>query len=214
MPTNSTVTLDEVVDDAASFGNVAATLATGTGNVSPAISIGNTVMQTLVNGGPGGQPFNWKWNRINIPIFAIISYQQDYFIPNLVDLGWLESCWASEVNQTSLPKQLCQVEVHKDLQTTSDITGPAAKICWEQNSLLSTGTWGAVPQGPTAGTPQGATSSLGPGQRGLQNPGPGVIYTNPIGQLVTPPNATTAITDPNGNLWCLTTFGTCGAVQP
>jgi hypothetical protein len=118
------------------------------------------------------------------------------------------------VNQTSLPKAIAQVEVHKDLQTTYDATGYAAKICWEQNSLLSTGIWGDSPQGPTAGQPSGQTSSFGPTLRGLQNPGPNVVYTNPIGQLVTPPNATTAITDPNGNLWCLTTFGTCGATQP
>jgi hypothetical protein len=214
MATNSTITLDEIVDDAASFGNVAPTLATATGNVSPAISIANTVMQTLINGGPGGQPFNWKWNRANMPAFPIISYQQDYFIPNLVNLGWLESCWASQVNQTSLPKAIAQVEVHKDLQTTYDSTGPCAKICWEQNSLLSTGIWGAQPQGPTAGQPNGAPQSFGPTLRGLQNPGPGVVYTNPIGTLITPPNATTSITDPNGNLWCLTTYGICGATQP
>jgi hypothetical protein len=218
MPTNSTISLDELVDDAMSFGNVAPTLDTSTGNVSPAISIANTVMQVLINGAPGSdgipEPFNWKWNRINMPSFPIISYQQDYFIPNLVNLGWLESCWASQVNQTSLPKAIAQVEVHKDLQTTCDATGYAAKICWEQNSLLSTGIWGDSPQGPTAGQPSGQTSSFGPTLRGLQNPGPNVVYTNPIGQLVTPPNATTAITDPNGNLWCLTTFGTCGATQP
>ena len=79
---------------------------------------------------------------------------------------------------------------------------------------MSTGTWGATPQGPTAGNPSGDTSSFGPTLRGLQNPGPGVIYTDPRSQLITPANATTAITDPNGNLWCLTTFGTCGSVQP
>lgn len=211
---NSTVTLNDVVDDASSFGDISPTLAVGGLSTSPAISIANTVMQTLINGGPGGQPFNWKWNRANMPSFPIISWQQDYFIPNLVNLMWLESCWASQVNQTSQPKAISQVEVHKDLQTTFDTTGPAAKIAWEQNDLLSTGTWGQVPQGPTDGNPSGVTSSFGPGLRGLQNPGPRVIYTNPLGVLVTPPNATTAITDPNGNLWCLTTFGTCGSTEP
>jgi hypothetical protein len=214
MAGNSTVQLNDVVDDALSFGDLSPTLATGGMTTSPAISIANTVMQTLINGGPGGQPFNWKWNRANMPSFPIISYQQDYFIPNLVNLGWLESCWASMVNQTSQPKAISQVEVHKDLQTTFDTTGPAAKIAWEQNNLLSTGTWGASPLGPTVGNPMGVTSSVGPGLRGLQNPGPNVIYTNPLGVLACPANATTAITDPNGNLWCLTTFGTCGATQP
>jgi len=215
---NSTITLDELVDDALSFGNVSPTLATGGLSTSPAISIANTVMQVLINGAPSadGTPaaFNWKWNRLNMPPFVIISYLQDYFIPGLVNLGWLESCWASQVNQTSLPKSICQVEVYKDIQTTSDAVGYSAKICWEQNDLLSTGTWGANPQGPTAGDLSGNTSSFGPTLRGLQNPGPGVIYTDPKSQLVTPANATTAITDPNGNLWCLTTYGTCGSVQP
>ena len=49
----------------------------------------------------------------------------------------------------------------------------------------------------------------------LQNPGPGVIYTNPIGASPNGPiNPTTNITDPNGNLWTVTTYGTCGMTQP
>lgn len=214
MAGNSTISLNDVVDDALSFGDLSPTLASGGLSTSPAISIANTVMQMLINGGPAGQPFDWKWNRANMPAFPIISWQQDYFIPNLVNLYRLESCWASQVNQTSQPKAISQVEVHQDLLTTFDTTGPAAKICWIPNSIVSTGTWGAAPLGPTAGNPMGVTSSFGPNLRGLQNPGPGVIYTNPLGVLVTPPNATTAITDPNGNLWCLTTFGTCGTTQP
>jgi hypothetical protein len=211
---NSSIQLNEVVDDALSFGDLSPTLAAGGLSTSPAISIANTVMQMLVNGTPSGNPFNWKWNRANMPSFPLISWQQDYFIPGLVNLGWLESCWASQVNQTSQPKYITQVEVHKDLLTTFDTTGPAAKICWIPNSIASTGTWGQIPQGPVANNPMGNTSSFGPGLRGLQNPGPGVIYTNPLGQLVTPPNATTCITDPNGNLWVLTTYGTCGLTQP
>lgn len=41
-----------------------------------------------------------------------------------------------------------------------------------------------------------------------------MIYTSPYGTLQTPINPTTNITDPNGNLWVLTQFGTCGATQP
>ena len=82
---NSTITLDELVDDALSFGNVSPTLATGGLSTSPAISIANTVMQVLINGAPGadGVPasFNWKWNRANMPPFVIISYQQGLLHP-------------------------------------------------------------------------------------------------------------------------------------
>jgi hypothetical protein len=214
MAGNSTIQLLEVVDDASSLGDVAPALATGGLSTSPAISIANDVMQAMVNGGAQGQPFNFKWNRVNDPSFALISYQQDYFIPGLNSLGWLESCWASQINQTSIPKQIMQVEVHKDLAVTYDQTGYVAKICWEQNDLMSAGTWGASPLGPTAGNLQGQTNVVGVNPTGFQNPGPGVIYTNPLGTIQTPINATTAIKDPNGNLWCLTTFGTCGVTQP
>lgn len=211
---NSNIKLTSLVDDAASLGDVSPALATGGLSDAPALSIANDVMQAIINGGPGAQPYNWKWNRFNITPFCTISYQQDYFIPGLINLGWLESCWASNINQTSIPKQKQQVEVHKDLEVTYDQTGYPCKICWELNRILQTGTWGAVPLGPTATTPSGNVNGLGPNASGLQNPGPGVIYTNPLGSVNQPINATTCITDPNGNLWVLTTFGTCGNTQP
>lgn len=211
---NSTITLEELVDDASTLGDVSPALATGGFSNAPALSIANDVMQALINGGPGGQPYNWKWNRVNLPAFTTISYQQDYFIPGLVNLGWLESAWASYLNQTSIPKFKQQVEVRKDLQVTYDQTGYPGKLCWLPNSMLQTGTWGATPLGPTAGNPSGETTPLSIGAGGQQNPGPNVIYTDPRLQLQTPTNAITAITDPNGNLWALTTFGTCGATAP
>jgi len=211
---NSSITLQEVMDDAATLGDVSPALATGGSSQGPALSIANDVMQALINGGPLAQPYNWKWNRANLPQFCTISYQQDYFIPGLVNLGWLEAAWASQINQTSIPKFKQPVEVNKDLMVTYDQTGYPAKICWLPNSMLETGTWGQTPLGPTTDNPSGDTTSLGLGRGGLQNPGPGVIYTSPLLTLQTPTNATTCITDPNGNLWALTTFGTCGNTQP
>lgn len=215
MAGNSTITLQELVDDASSLGDVAPALATGGLSTAPALSIANDVIQALINGGPGGQPFNWKWNRINIKPFATISYQQDYFIPGVSNLSWLESCWASNINQTSIPKKIMPIEVHKDLEVTDGQTSNTpGKICWIPNDQLNTGTWGAQPLGPTASNPSGDVQTTGSNPTGLQNPGPGVLYTNPIGSLQQPQNATTCITDPNGNLWSLTTFGTCGNTQP
>lgn len=211
---NSTISLKEVKDDAQTLGDVAPALAVGGFAFDPTISIANDVMQAIINGGPAAQPYNWKWNRMNVTPFTTISYQQDYFVPGVINLGWLESCWASYLNQTAIPKQKQQIEVKKDLQVTYDQTGYPGKICWLPNSQLQTGTWGAAPLGPTANNPSGQTDVAGANPTGQQNPGPGVIYTNPIGTLVTPANATTAITDPNGNLWCLTTYGTCGSTQP
>lgn len=214
MAGNSTITLQEVFDDASALGDVSPGLASGGMSDAPALSIANDTMQALINGGPGAQPYNWKWNRFNVPNFTTISYQQDYFVPGLINLGWLESCWASYLNQTSIPKQKQQIEVKKDLDVTYDQTGYPGKICWLPNRTLQTGSWGQAPLGPVEDNASGQTDVAGINPSGLQNPGPGVIYTNPIGLLVTPINATTAITDPNGNLWCLTTFGTCGDIQP
>jgi hypothetical protein len=211
---NSTITLKEVVDDASTLGDVAPALATGGFAFSPALSIANDVMQALINGGPAAQPYNWKWNRFNVTPFTTISYQQDYFVQDLYKLGWMESCWASYLNQTAIPKQKQQIEVKKDLEVTYDQTGYPGKICWLPNSMLQTGTWGAVPLGPTVQFPSGQTDVSGSNATGQQNPGPDVVYTDPIGTLQTPINASTCITDPNGNLWLLTTYGTCGATQP
>lgn len=211
---NSSIRLSEIVDDASSLGDVAPALATGGFSSAPALSIATDVMQAIVNGGPAAQPYNWKWNRFNVTPFCTLSYQQDYFVPGVVKLGWLESCWAVNINQTSIPKQKQQVEVKKDLEVTYDQTGYPGKICWIPNSMAQTGTWGNTPLGPTAGNPSGNTTSIGINPSGLQNPGPNVIFTNPLGSLQNPTNATTCITDPNGNLWVLTTFGTCGATQP
>jgi hypothetical protein len=214
VPANSTIRLQEVVNDASSLGDVSPALATGGLSQAPALSIANDVMQALINGGPAGQPYNWKWNRFNIPPFPTISLQQDYFIPGLVNLGWLESAWAVNINQTCISKSKNQLEVRKDLQVTNFQTSGGGKICWLPNDQLMTGTWGAAPLGPTAGFPSGQTTVAGPNQTGQQNPGPGVIYTNPLQTLATPINASTCIADQYGNLWALTTYGTCGNTQP
>jgi hypothetical protein len=211
---NSTISLQEIVDDAQSIGDLAPALATGGYVGIPALSIANDVISAMLLGGPTGQPLNWKWNRINVRPFPTISYQQDYFVPDVFNVGWLEYAWASNINQTSVPKQKQDLEVHRDLEVTYQQTGSPGKICWIPNDQCQTGTWGATPLGPTANNPSGDTISIGVNLGGLQNPGPGVIYTNPVGPLNAPINATTCITDPNGNLWLLTTYGTCGTVQP
>jgi len=211
---NSTIKLKELIDDAETLGDVAPALFTGGFSSAPALSIANDVIAAMLLGGPNGQPFNWKWNRIICPTFLTISYQQDYFVPGLVTLGWLENCFGSFINEQSIPKQIIPMEVRKDLDRTYVQTGRLDKICWLYNNLLQTGTWGAAPQGPTNGFPNGQLNVPGSGFSGLQNPGPGVIYTNPLGLLTAVVNATTGITDPNGNLWAVTTYGTCGMTEP
>src|SRR5581483_2159084 len=214
MAGNSARTLQSIVDDAASLGEVSPALSVGGFSDAPALSIANDVMAAMLLGGPSGQPFNWKWNRFNVKPFPTISFQQDYFVPDVVNLGWLESAWASNINQTSVPKTKIQLEVARDLEVTDIQTGYPGKICWIPNDQCQIGKWGQSPLGPTVGNPSGQTNVAGIGASGIQNPGPNVVYTNPIGSLQTPINATTCIADSNGNLWVLTTFGTCGSSEP
>jgi hypothetical protein len=81
---NSSLTLQNIFDDAMSNAELAPGLATGGWSDQPALRIANSVMTAMLAGGPNGQPFNWKWNRFNVTPFPTISWQQDYFVPNLV----------------------------------------------------------------------------------------------------------------------------------
>jgi hypothetical protein len=196
---NSTLTLQELVDDCKSMADLAPALATGGYSDQPALSIANDVMQNMVAGGPEGQPFNWKWNRMVETPFFINSWQQDYFIPNLVTLGWLESCTASCFSTTQFPKPILPIEVKRDLLIVSLQTSQTAKICWMQNDTMLAGTWGQTEQASATG---------------LANPGPGVVITNPANQPSMPINPTTQVKDAFGNLWVVTTYGTCGSSNP
>jgi len=201
---NSNITLQDISDQASSFGDLAPALATGGYSTQPAQSIGNDVMTAVLLGNGDGNPFNWKFNSFNVPIFYTISFQQDYFVPGVVNLGWLENSWAVNINQASIPKQKLYQEVRRDLEVTYDQTGYPGKICWIQNDKAQTGTWGQS---------QFASPS------GLNNPGPLVVYTNPAGAPQNPSNPTTCIKDSAGNLWVVT-FGanqitaTCGTFNP
>src|SRR6204780_1146248 len=196
---NSSYTLQDVSDIISTNGDTAPALATGGFSQQPIIQIGNKVMAAMLNGGGQGQPMGWKWNRLLVPPFPTISWQQDYFNPGLVNLSWLESAWGICFSNTSQPKPKIPLEVHKDLLVTYQQCGYPGKICWIQASQAQTGTWGDTElQTPT----------------GQNNPGPGVVYVNPLTVLTQPANAATAIADAFGNLWALTTYGTCGNINP
>src|SRR5580658_9230811 len=101
---NSSLKLSVLVDDALVMGDLAPALATGGFSDAPALSIATDVMSAMVLGGPMGQPLNWKWNRINVPAFPTISYQQVY-LTSIVNLAWIESAWATNINMSSVIKQ-------------------------------------------------------------------------------------------------------------
>lgn len=198
---NSTISLQSIVDDAASMGDTAPALATGGVSDGPALSMANDVMAAMLLGGPDGQPFAWKWNRATFDKvrFFTNSWQQDYFLPGISNVAWIEMAWAVNFQQTSNPKQKIKMEVRRDLAVTADQTGYPSKICWIYNDQAQTGTWG-----------QTALASVG----GLTNPGPSAVYSDPSTATQAVNNPITIIKDPNGNLWVVTTYGTCGTVQP
>lgn len=206
MANNSSIRLLDIVLDARRNADLKPTLATGSGE-DLALSIGNDVMTAMVQGGPNGEPMNWKWNRILSPQygttgsyqFPTISYQQDY-AQNVVNLGWVERSWMIDINSTMTPKRKLQMEVRRELAESWVPGSFQEQICSMQNQQMQYGVWG-----------QSTIASI----QGIPNPGPNVVYTLPTGTAgLTPKNPTTQIVDPNGNYWVLTTFGTCGSTQP
>lgn len=130
----------------------------------------------------------WKWNKALAPVFYTQPYQQDY--PTSISqntLGWLQSGTITDINNTSTPKPQPPIEVVQDLLPTF-IMGLPSKVCWVTNSTCITGQW----------------------------PGPQVLYQTPLNSAGGGPgnNPLTAITDLNGNIQVVTTYGVTGNSQP
>lgn len=178
---NSTVSLQSVVDYVNTIGDLMTQMPVGGFTNSLAQSIANDVMSEFL-----AQRFNWKFNRIIIPPFPTISWQQDYATINLKTLGWLEHGVAVDINNTALPKPIFWLTVKRDLELTSNAFGQPNKVCWLPNDQLTQGVW----------------------------PGAQQTYTQPIGATQTPSNPKTVILDANGNILVLTTFGITGNVAP
>lgn len=141
----------------------------------------------------------WKFNRFKLPVFYTNSYQQDYAIPGLTKLAWLEHGFAVNINQQAIPKTLIPIEVVRDQEQTFAQYGNVALASSLPNGQLYYGTWGA---------PNTGNNTLG------NNPQANQVITNPLGQPSQPPNPITQIQDANGNLLVLTTYGTEGSAAP
>lgn len=196
---NSTYTLQNVVDDAISYGEIQPVLNVPGYENAPALAIANTVMTNML-----APSFPQKWNEIIIPPFYSSSFQQDYAIPGLTTLAWLQRGTALDVNNTAIPKPRFLVEVGRSLpqasanQTSvSFLSNPKFIINWFPNDQLYYGTWG------------GSSSSSGNDPVALQ------VITNPLSPGTSQPsNPITQIKDSNGNFLVLTTYGTTGASAP
>jgi hypothetical protein len=135
------------------------------------------------------QRFNWKWNRALIPPWYTISWQQDYAGLNTLypaPIGWLETAWWVDINNTSYPKPTWAIEIKRDIAVTTIAGNPPLKVDWDYNRNLVQDLW----------------------------PGPGKIYTLPLGTHITPTNPRTNIRDGNRNILVLTTYGTTGTTAP
>jgi hypothetical protein len=206
---NSSYTVQNLVDQARTMGDLAPVLPTGGYYETLALSITNDVMTDMLLGSARGSRFNFKFNRILVPQFFVNSWQQDY-ASSLTNLGWLESCLAYNTSSTVVPKPTAVIEVKRDLLLTG-VNGQGsryAQICWMENDTLTYGTWG-----------QSTIQSFS----GLGNPSAGVVYTNPLGLTATPTNNITQVQDQAGNFWIITPsttfnpnggYGTCGVFNP
>jgi hypothetical protein len=193
---NSTTTLSKITQFCKTFPDLAPVIQTPAGGVSnePALTIGSDVMTEIIS-----QAFNWKWNRFMLPVFYTNGFQQDYAVPGIVNLGWLEHGVLIDINNTALPKPMWPLEVVRGLEFTSTQYGRPGQICWLPNDQLYYATWGATNTG-------NATIGL--------NPGPLMVIGTPLGVSAAPINPILQVQDSFGNLWVVTTFGTTGATNP
>jgi hypothetical protein len=192
---NSTVQLSSIVANAKQHPDLAGNvqITAGGNSLEPALTIANDVMIEILS-----ENFNWPWNRYTLPVFYTNSFQQDYALPGVVNLGWLTDGYLQDINNTAYPQPIWPVETVKFLPRTSSQYGQPGQVCWLYNDQLTYATWGAANVG--AGT--------GP------NPQPNQAISTPLGVNSSPNNPLLQVQDAFGNLWVVTTYGVTGGSNP
>lgn len=130
----------------------------------------------------------WKWNAAPFQGVQTQPYQQDY--PTSVsqnDLGWLQSAILVDINSTAKPQPKLPMNAVSNLLPTM-ATGRPQKVSWITNYMAQTGSW----------------------------PGAYVCYRDPLVSNGGGPgnNPFTAITDSNGNIQLVTSYGITSGSQP
>ena len=134
---NSTITLQAMMDSIAAIGDIQTVFDhTGGWADEPAITIGNDVMKELL-----GTRFPWKWNRLKVPPFPLISLQQDYCSLNLQGIGWLENGLRIDINNSTVPPPTWPIFAVRDLQMSNVQGGFPYQFCWFYNRDLEQGVW-------------------------------------------------------------------------
>lgn len=134
---NSTVQLQQLIDDARCYPEIVTALPAIPGSVSqPALQIADRVMRALL-----AQDLPWKWNRNLVPRFIVVPLQQDY-VTNVTDMAWVENGQGIDVNNTANPKPVWPVRAVRD-GTTTWWQGDARfqSFTWIPNPLALTWTW-------------------------------------------------------------------------
>ena len=133
---NSTIRLQDVMDEVASIGDLN-TVFDNTGGWAnkPAISIGNDVMSELIS-----VRFPWKWNRFKVIPFPTTSLQQDY-VSTTQNLSWLENGLRVDINNTQIPPPTWPVTVVRDLPMDYLQAGWPEQVCWFPNDQLEQTAW-------------------------------------------------------------------------
>lgn len=138
MASNSSITVQNIIDYAKTFADLQPVLAVGGYSLQPALTIASDTIAAMLS-----PALNWKWNRFKVPAFYTNSLQRDYAIPGVVGLGWLEHGFVVDINNTATPPPVWPLEVVRDLEVTSNQWGRIGQVAWLPNDQLTYGTWQA-----------------------------------------------------------------------
>ncbi len=186
----STLTAQQLIDYARLFSWCTPAIGVAGYNDQPALSFLQEVIQELMS-----ESNPWKWNASKLAAFRTQPYQYDY--PTNVSqntMGWLQAAVAVDINATSTPKIIVPLTCVHSLLPTFIVARPQ-KLSWIPNAIAQTATWGGG---------------------GRTDPGANTVYKDPLTANGGGPgsNPIAAITDTNGNIQVVTTYGTTGATQP
>jgi len=196
----STITLQEVVNYLRTYAELEPVTAASGFTQEPFLTISNDIMQRFL-----AQGMNWKFNRANIAPFLTVPLQQDY-VTSITNLGWLEQGWRIDINNSTVPKPVFQMETVRDLSQTSYQANPF-NASWVPNSLAIMGEWQALTEYPCGyGTPQNPS----PIQQ-FRDANNNILYINSAGLnlSINSPGVGSPSFVPVGS-----PYGTSGAVEP
>lgn len=182
----STLTPQGLVNYVRAFDFAIPTVGLAGYSAQPTLSFCNDIMQKLL-----AENNPWKFNSYVAPVFYSQPYQQDY--PTTISssvLSWLESGTFTDINN---PAGTPQFFAKPPLQCVARLLpsyslGIPSQVCWILNRNAVTASW----------------------------PGANTVFQNPLISAGGGPghNPITTITDANGNILIVTTYGTTGATAP